>query len=43
VDKLFAQFKREPRRGTIHVGAQRYVLVRGESLYLALFDELADV
>lgn len=40
VDRLFHELRREPERGTIHVGQQRYVLIRGESLYVALFDQL---
>jgi len=41
VDSLFKEFKRDPSHGMIHVGKQRYVLVRGEGLYIALFDELS--
>jgi hypothetical protein len=41
VGQLFSELKREPSKGTIHVGAQRYVLFRAESVYLALFDGLS--
>ncbi len=40
VDSLFQEFRREPSKGTIHVGGERYILVRGEGLFLALFDQL---
>lgn len=40
VDALFKDFKREPQKGTIHVGGERYILVRGESLFSALFEQL---
>src|SRR5688572_8066988 len=42
VQKMFADFKREPENGTIHVGGERYVLMRAESLYLGWFDALAE-
>jgi hypothetical protein len=42
VEKMFADFKREPEHGTIHVGGERYVLMRAESLYLTWFDAMAD-
>jgi hypothetical protein len=40
VSGLFKDFRREPDKGTIHIGKQRYILVRGESLFVALFDQL---
>jgi len=43
VGELFKEFVREPREGTIHVGKERYVLVRGESLFVALFEQLESV
>lgn len=42
VEKLFSQFSREPSKGTVRVGDERYVLVRCESLYLAWFEAMAD-
>lgn len=41
VDKLFSDVVRKPEEGTIHIGGQRYVLVRCESLYLTWFDSMA--
>lgn len=41
VESLFATVDRAPDRGTIHVGSDRYVLMRGESLYLALYQALS--
>ena len=43
VGDLFKEFVREPREGMIHVGKERYVLVRGESLFVALFEQLESV
>lgn len=40
LEAFFAQLKREPSKGTIHIGDQRYILARGESLFLALYDQL---
>jgi hypothetical protein len=40
VGALFKDFKHEPQKGTIHIGGDRYILVRGESLFAALFDQL---
>jgi len=37
---LFKEFERDPNKGTIHVGQQRYVLMRAESVFLALYDGL---
>lgn len=42
VEKLFSDFQRKPENGTIHVGGERYVLVRAESLYLTWFDAMAE-
>ena len=42
VEKLFSDVQRAPERGTIHIGGDRYVLVRAESLYLSWFDALSD-
>ena len=41
VGGLFEKVARDPSKGSIHVGGQRYVLVRGESLFIALFDQLS--
>jgi son of sevenless-like protein len=43
VGELFQEFVREPERGMIHVGGERYILVRGESLFVALFEQLESV
>lgn len=40
VAALFQDFKREPSKGTIHVGGERYILVRAQSLFMSLFDQL---
>jgi hypothetical protein len=40
VSSLFAEFKQDPTQGTIHVGPDRYILIRGESLFATLFDQL---
>jgi len=40
VEKMFEEYKREPDRGMIHLGGERYVLVRAESMFAALFDQL---
>jgi len=42
VDRLFSDFVRRPEQGTVHVGGERYVIMRCESLYLAWFDALAE-
>lgn len=42
VDKLFSDFQRTPEKGTVHVGGERYVIMRCDSLYLGWFDALAD-
>lgn len=41
VEQLFAGIRRRPDQGTLHVGEDRYVMVRAESLYLTWFDALA--
>jgi V4R domain-containing protein/activator of aromatic catabolism len=40
VSSLFKEFEHKPEEGTIRVGGERYILVRGESLFVALFDQL---
>ena len=40
VEAMFQEYKREPSKGTIHLGGERYVLVRAESMFAALFDQL---
>ena len=40
VQGLFKDIRWRPEQGTIHVGDQRYVLVRCESLYLSWFDAM---
>ncbi len=40
VEKMFQEYKREPEKGTIHLGGERYVLVRAESMFAALFEQL---
>lgn len=40
VSQLFSEFQQKPEKGTLHVGEKRYVLVRAESLYVSLFDQL---
>jgi hypothetical protein len=40
VSDLFKEFRHEPSKGAIHLGEQRYVLMRAESVFLALFDHL---
>ncbi len=42
VEKLFGDFERRPDRGTLHVGGERYVLMRADSLYTSWFDALRD-
>ena len=42
VQTLFADFRREPDKGTLHIGGDRYVLMRAESLYASFFDALAE-
>jgi len=40
VRRQFADLALDPAEGTIHVGGERYVLVRADSLYLAWFTAL---
>jgi predicted hydrocarbon binding protein len=42
VEKLFSEFHRRPEQGTLHIGTERYVLMRAESLYLTWFDAMAE-
>jgi predicted hydrocarbon binding protein len=42
VEGLFSVVEMRPARGTIHVGQQRYVMVRAESLYDAWFHSLTE-
>jgi hypothetical protein len=42
VEQLFADIQHAPEQGTIHVGGDRYVMIRAESLYLSWFDALSD-
>ena len=39
----FESFRREPERGTIHVGGERYVLVRAASLTTGFLEVMRDV
>lgn len=43
IEKLFSSLVRRPEQGTLHIGDDRYVLVRCDSLYLGWFDAMADV
>lgn len=40
VEKLFGDFQHAPEKGSLHIGGDRYVLMRAESLYLAWFDAM---
>jgi len=42
VEKLFQRVDRKPEQGTIHVGGERYVLMRCDSLYVSWFESMAD-
>lgn len=42
VKRHFAETEQRPEEGTIHIGGERYVLVRADSLYLAWFTALSD-
>ena len=42
VEKLFEDMDRDPEQGMLHIGGERYVMVRAESLYLTWFDALSD-
>jgi hypothetical protein len=35
VSKLFSSITRKPEAGTVHVGDERYVLMRAESFYVS--------
>jgi hypothetical protein len=41
VQRRFNQVVRKPEEGTIHIGGERYVWVRCESLYLSWFERMA--
>jgi hypothetical protein len=41
VESLFADVVRKPEAGTIHIGGERYVWIRCESLYLSWFERMA--
>lgn len=43
VRAYFAQLRQEPEKGTIHIGNDRYVLVRAESLTTGWFETMRDV
>lgn len=40
VEQLFSRIDRNPAKGTLHVGEDRYVLMRAESFYLAWSEAL---
>jgi hypothetical protein len=40
VSKLFETLVRHPEKGTVHVGDERYVIMRADSLFLAWFTAL---
>ena len=42
VERLFSQVERKPEQGTVHVGGERYVFMRCESLFVAWFSALAE-
>lgn len=42
VQQLFSSFVRDPTQGTLHVGEDRYILVRAEGLFLGWFDAMAE-
>lgn len=41
VEEHFATLSREPEKGIVRVGGERYVMMRCESLYLGWFDAMA--
>jgi predicted hydrocarbon binding protein len=41
VQRLFNDVVRKPEQGTIHIGGERYVWLRCESLYLSWFERMA--
>lgn len=42
VERLFSQVDRKPEQGTVHVGGERYVFLRCESLFAAWFSALSE-
>lgn len=42
VDQLFQRIHRAPEKGTLHVGADRYVLVRAEGFYVGWLDSMVE-
>jgi predicted hydrocarbon binding protein len=42
VEGIFGDIQRRPEAGTLHIGGERYVMMRAESLYLTWFDALKD-
>lgn len=40
VEKLFTEYQRVPEKGSLYLGSERYVLVRAESMFAALFEQL---
>ena len=42
VERLFSQVDRKPEKGTVHVGGERYVFMRCESLFAAWFSALSE-
>lgn len=42
VERLFSQVERKPEQGTVHVGGERYVFMRCESLFAAWFSALSE-
>lgn len=39
---MFDRFDHQPQKGSIHVGGERYLLVRANGFYLAWFDAMAE-
>jgi len=42
VERLFSDVERKPEQGTVHVGGERYVFMRCESLFVAWFTALSE-
>jgi hypothetical protein len=42
VEGQFSRFHRDPSQGMLHIGEDRYVLVRAEGFYLGWFDAMAE-
>ena len=42
VSAFFAQMERDPARGTIKIAGERYILMRGESLFTSLRENMAE-